>query len=203
MIVRNITANRLLVSDMTHPDNAAVSLILVPSVNTTLYNEDAEKSKALRKFIEDSLVEIVSRDDEPSSETVVGDSSSKLVDSILSSDKQVQFVTDGNDIASADPEIYTAVHAVAKEVRLVITNANDSRDYANSVTTCLITASGGTVNGLSLDTVTFVDGLATVSVLRATAGNVNLTLSDFTHPLFTSVPPVELAAGQAAQVQFS
>lgn len=203
MIVRNTTSNHLTVSDLVNPDNASVSLILAPSVNVTIYNEDAEKSKALKKFIELTYVEVVDRDTEPSSNTVVGDASFKLLDSILASDKLIQFITDGNNLAVANPAIYTAVHNQAKTVRVVIINTDGSRDYANSVSTALISASGGTVNGLSLDTLVFEDGLASMTVLRATAGNVNLTLSDITHPLFNSVPPTAVTPYGTAQVQFS
>ena len=126
-----------------------------------------------------------------------------ISDWVTSSDVVVQFITDAGALSGVDPAIYSATHAVAKSVRLVVTDGSGVKDVLNSISTMLVTATGGTVNGGATATVTFNHGMVTLTVLRATAGNVDLALSAFTHPQSAAVPPTTVSVVKIAQVQFA
>lgn len=201
MKIKNVSGSELTIIDI-KGSGLGGALTLSDQEVVVIYNEDAEKSFQLKKLLDQSLVTKLA-DDEPSDSTSIASPSSKLETLALANDKLVQFIKDNNSIATSDPEIFTATHNVAKSIRLAITDGDGTRDLLNSSSTFLISASGGTVNSASSATITFTDGLATVSIFRATAGNVNLVVSAVTHPLSAAVPPTTVTAASAAQVQFS
>ena len=201
MIVKNITSSNLTVSDMVSPDNAAVRLILSPNVEVTLFNEDVEKSNILLSYIGDNLVEVVDRETEPTTGTSVGEQTKEMVNWALCNDVLVQFIKDDGTLATNDPEIYSGTPNVDKAIRLVVTDGDGTKDLLNSVSTVLVSASGETtVNGqASSATVTFTNGLATVNI-NSSGGAISLTLSSFTHPLSSAVPPCIVSTSKTATV---
>lgn len=201
MKIKNISTKKIVFSDLYVP-NTLQNLELLPNEEIAIYDEDAEKSTGLKLMMDAGKVSKVS-DEEPLDSSLAADNSSSLQNALLSNDKLIQFITDADEISVLPTELYPATASTPKAVRIVITDGDGSRSYANSQSTVLVTASGGTVNGLASDTITFADGLAEVEVLKTSAGNVDLTLSAITHPLSADVPPVLVTAAGAAQVQFA
>ena len=202
MIVKNVTSTNLTVSDMVSPDNASVRLILAPNVEVTLFNEDVEKSNILLSYIEDNLVEVVDRETEPTTGTPVGEQTNEIVDWALCNDTLVQFIKDDGTLATSDPEVYSTGINTTKNIRMVVTDGDGTKDLLNSISTVLVSASGGTVNGGSSATVTFTNGLVTIGVFCSEPAPVNLTLSNFTHPLSSEVPPCIVNVSKKATVNF-
>jgi hypothetical protein len=101
----------------------------------------------------------------------------RLIEWVKSTDLLIQFApSNGSSVQNE----FDATAGEAHDVELWVTNGQGFLDVFNSDEEVTVGASGGTVNGETSVDVTMEDGKVVLSVLRATAGDVTLSLSNNT-----------------------
>lgn len=130
MIVQNVTSANLLISDIKDPASPTAPLFLLPGVNKTLFNEDCERSAALKQLITDSKVSVIDAGAEPNDGTSVGD-----VDLTSKADK-VAAVAAASSAATAvaDAAVQTGAYVQA-DVQSIADLANDLKAKYNAMVT--------------------------------------------------------------------
>jgi hypothetical protein len=154
-------------------------LVLRPNIEYVLYDEDIEKNSTLVNLIKDATVLKIS-DEEPleAATGIDADVSAgidKLITWVQSSDVAIQFT---DPINGGVENTYSGAVGVPVVVGLAVTNGSGVTDTFNSVATVVVTVDAGTINGgAGPVTVTFVNGVITVSINRINAGDVGISLS--------------------------
>jgi hypothetical protein len=109
---------------------------------------------------------------------------------IMSSDLCMQFTGGIDGLNGPFPSVnHYAGPKAGTLVSLCVCNGNAVPDIFNSISTVVLTATGGTtpmINGsLSPVTVKLVDGVANITVSDTVAGTVGIGMSSATHPFVT------------------
>jgi hypothetical protein len=173
MKIKNISSSNIILSDI--KDAGGRETYVYAGQEVVIYDEDAEKSGSLRQYILDGYI-IKIGDEEPGEGSGVEiEKADKIIDWIISRDQAIQFTDPINGTIEND---YAGVHGTPVVVGLAVTDGAGVIDTFKQGATIVVTIDAGTIDGVAGPvTKTLVNGEIAVSINRATAGDVNITLS--------------------------
>jgi hypothetical protein len=188
-VVKNLLVNPIQLLDVTTFDKAPI--FLQPGVETDLLtlaiDEEVAKSFHIKRLETVGAIQVLSTFNTANTQ---GDQQAELVNWVISGDLCLQFTGGIDGLNGPFPTVNNyAGPKAGVTIPMVIVNGAGVTDPFNSVTTVLLTATGGTapkINGSAAPvTVTLVNGTASVVVSDTAAGVVNIGMSAATHPYVT------------------
>jgi len=184
MKIKNVSSSKVIIDDV---GAKGVNIKLEPGEIKVIFDEDAEKSPALKKLIDAGFVQKIG-DEEPS----IGpkDVTQKIIDWIISNDVAIRFVKEGTEWDSGQGKFVTTNDSIP--IQLKVCDGDGTIDTFNSTATVAV-ASTGSATIVETMPIAFTNGIATITVnnsvdeeitLSLSGGNTSLDLTDTVNVIF-------------------
>ena len=174
MQIKNVSSSIVSIYDLVD-STGRKGITLNPGQEILVYDEDAERSGALIDFMKRGLIQKIGDIEPKEDQNVEIEQVDKVIRWINSRDKAIQFA---NPINGSIQNEFNGTHGTPVNIAIVVTDGDGTVSIFNHSAIVVVTVDAGTINGVSGSvTVNFTNGQVVVSINRADAGDVNISLS--------------------------